>query len=127
MSTAATARRRSHVPGAVSEMANRVELAQLKVELEGMHQEYRTRTYTDKPVFRVELPTEEWPSGDSNAAVVVAMESGRVWKFEPGNREWSTFGPPLPDTPAREAWDEIVSITKAIADISKQLGIEEED
>lgn len=91
----------------------RVRISQLLVDRAAKQEELQTKTYVDEP-----KATAVGPDG----SVYVAMQSGRVWRFN--GAHWQSVGwAPLPDTTARESYDEYTTITRDL----KALGHVEED
>ena len=97
-----------------------VEIKQLLAERENKHAEYRTKTYVDEPMTSAVGP---------DGTLYITMKSGRVWYRSGENGrasvfgEWGSIWSPLPDTDARETFDEIAQINRELRD----LGHEEED
>lgn len=91
-----------------------IQIRQLLAERAEKIQEHRTKTYVDAPKTITVAP---------DGQVYVAMESGRVWRGSPDGAHWYVVASPLPDTPARETFDEVQTFTREL----KALGHEDED
>jgi hypothetical protein len=100
-----------------------IEIRQLLKDREAKLQEYQTKTYIDQPKTITEGRPEVGDNGAEWPVVIVAMESGRVWKSVNGGPWVSVTHYPLPDTSARENFDELMSLNRALA----ALGHEDED
>jgi hypothetical protein len=97
-----------------------VQIRQLLKDRAEKIQEHNTKGYMD----------EGTAAGvGADGSVVVVMQSGRVWMAEmdrdTGRRSrWIPLGDaPLPDTPARETYDELMAMNRQLAN----LGHEDED
>jgi hypothetical protein len=99
-----------------------IKIRELLKEREAKQQEYQTRTYVDQP----KTITTTTEVGDNNAVwlvTIVAMESGRVWRSTNGGPWFSVTHYPLPDTPSREDFDDLMALNRELA----ALGHEDED
>jgi hypothetical protein len=106
----------------VANLGAQVEIRSLLKEREAKLQEYQTKTYIDQP----KAITTDTEVGDNNAVwpvTIVAMESGRVWRSVNGGPWMPVTHYPLPDTTAREDFDEVMSLNRELT----ALGHEDED
>jgi len=96
------------------DMGKSVQIKQLLKDRAALWDEFNTKTHLDTPRAMTALP---------DGTVIIAMESGRVWRCH-SDGAWQSFGwGPLPDSAARETFDQIQSTTREL----KKLGYEEED
>lgn len=97
-------------------MGRKVEIQQKLKERAEIAERMNTKTNSDEPAGVAVGP---------DGTIVIAMKSGRVWSCHraPANR-WAAVGwGPLPDSVAREEFDEYLEVGREL----KKLGYVEED
>lgn len=99
-----------------------VEIKQLLKEREEKIREIHSKIYVDTP-RAITYATEMGDRGMLWPVVIVAMESGRVWKSVNGEQWQSASWQPLPDTSSRELYDEVAAMGREL----KRLGHVEEE
>jgi hypothetical protein len=100
-----------------------IQIKQLLKDREDKIRNYHCKDYQDAPKAIADGRPEV---GDNNAewpVVLVAMESGRVWKSVNRGPWQSASWAPLPNTPAAEEFDEIQSMNREL----RALGHVDED
>ena len=93
-----------------------VAIRQLLAERDAKILDYRTRTYVDEPI----AITSGTEIGDHNITITkvfVTMRSGKVFMNAENGGDWRQVGWPLPDTPAREDFDEIATMNRELRDL----------
>lgn len=99
-----------------------VQIRQLLKEREEKIREIQSKIYVDTP-RSIAYSTEAGDNGVDWPVVIVAMESGRVWKSVNGGPWQGVSWQPLPDTSSREPFDELMAMNRELG----RLGHEDED
>jgi hypothetical protein len=91
-----------------------VRIRDLLKEREAKTEQYRTRSNIDEPTSSAVGP---------DGTILVTMRSGMVWKKGPIAANWSSAGPPLPDSSKREEYDEIMAINRELSELGHKEAV----